>query len=105
MTKEQILKIISKYDSYLIRFYSSVGVNIDQEECNEEYTYGETRHIFSKYKHILYMIHEIRTTILEKENDIEKANRWLGFIQGVLWAAGDYSISDLREHNREGKNK
>jgi hypothetical protein len=30
----------------------------------------------------------------------EKLNRWLGFIQGVLWSHGIYSVDELREHNR-----
>ena len=29
----------------------------------------------------------------------EKALRWLGFIQGVLWSAGVYTITELRSHN------
>ena len=32
--------------------------------------------------------------------DWEKANRWLGFIQGVLWLHGDYTLDQLRGHNR-----
>jgi hypothetical protein len=30
----------------------------------------------------------------------EKAFRWLGFVQGVLWVRGVYSIDQLKEHNR-----
>jgi hypothetical protein len=29
----------------------------------------------------------------------EKAMRWLGFIQGVLWANRLYSIDELKDHN------
>ena len=35
-----------------------------------------------------------------KESRIDKVNRWLGFIQGVLWCCGVYTINELREHNR-----
>jgi hypothetical protein len=28
----------------------------------------------------------------------EKAQRWLGFIQGVLWNNGRYSVDELRAH-------
>jgi hypothetical protein len=34
------------------------------------------------------------------EGRIEKAFRWLGFIQGVLWAHGAYSLEDMKNHNR-----
>jgi hypothetical protein len=30
----------------------------------------------------------------------EKINRWLGFIQGVMWTYGMFSIDDLRVHSR-----
>ncbi len=31
--------------------------------------------------------------------DIGKMNRWLGFIQGILWNFGLYSIEDFKTHN------
>jgi hypothetical protein len=34
-------------------------------------------------------------------NETEKAMRWLGFIQGVLWMESIYSIDEMREHNRK----
>jgi hypothetical protein len=34
------------------------------------------------------------------EGRIEKAMRWLGFLQGVLWARGFYSLDDLKNHSR-----
>jgi hypothetical protein len=48
--------------------------------------------------HILYMIEEIKKFI--KENRVEKAFRWLGFIQGLLWSYGIISLETLKEHNR-----
>lgn len=36
-----------------------------------------------------------------KENRIEKAFRWLGFIQGVLWAQKVYTLAELKSHNRK----
>jgi len=34
------------------------------------------------------------------EGHAEKSMRWLGFIQGVLWARGMYTLDDLKNHNR-----
>jgi hypothetical protein len=34
------------------------------------------------------------------ENQIEKTMRWLGFIQGVLWVSGAFSLEELESHNR-----
>ena len=35
-----------------------------------------------------------------KEGRIEKAFRWLGFVQGCLWSTRQYSLEDLKSHNR-----
>lgn len=35
-----------------------------------------------------------------KEGRIEKAMRWLCFIQGCLWSNGYYTIGQLADHNR-----
>jgi hypothetical protein len=44
-------------------------------------------------EHILYMTESMAS--LEKE----KALRWLGFIQGVLYCNGIYSIDELKIHS------
>lgn len=31
---------------------------------------------------------------------IEKAMRWLGFLQGVLWKNDEYSLDELKEHSK-----
>jgi hypothetical protein len=31
----------------------------------------------------------------------DKANRWLGFVQGAMWVLGDRTISAMREDNRD----
>lgn len=33
-------------------------------------------------------------------NEIEKVHRWLGFIQGILWTQGIFTINEMREQNR-----
>ena len=48
--------------------------------------------------HIHEMLDEIE--IFLEEERIEKAFRWLGFIQGCLWSTGFYTIEELKNHNR-----
>ncbi len=51
------------------------------------------------YGNLRWMVEESLTWPEEK---IGKLNRWLGFVQGVLWMADDHqniSIDDLREIN------
>ena len=31
---------------------------------------------------------------------VEKAHRWLGFIQGVFWADRRFTLEQLKDHNR-----
>lgn len=37
--------------------------------------------------------------------DIGKVNRWVGFVQGVLWKEGIYTVDQLREHVLAAKAK
>ena len=50
--------------------------------------------------HIAWMAH---TAGRMEPDSIHKAMRWLGFIQGVLWCFGLFSIDDLRRHWNEGR--
>ncbi len=49
-------------------------------------------------RHCLHMCKQIEQ-LLEDEEHL-KAHRWLGFVQGVLWMAGVFSINDMRKHNK-----
>lgn len=49
-------------------------------------------------QHARWMIGQIRGFVAEEET--EKAGRWLGFVQGVLWVSGLASIEEMREVNR-----
>lgn len=35
-----------------------------------------------------------------EEGEIDKAHRWLGFIQGVMWVEKIYTLEELKEHSR-----
>lgn len=52
-------------------------------------------------KHAHYMLDPV-LVFLDKE-EYEKAHRWFGFLQGILWVCGRYSLETLREHNRSLK--
>ena len=58
---------------------------------------GEIYHVC---QHLLWMMDELNTMLVDTSVDMEKCNRWLGFIQGTLWSYGIYSIDDMREDNR-----
>jgi hypothetical protein len=49
--------------------------------------------------HLSWMLGEIQG-MLETGADAEKIHRWLGFVQGVLWLAGQKTIDQMRDDNR-----
>jgi len=53
--------------------------------------------------HCYYMINQMENFVEEKR--IEKVFRWLGFVQGILWMTEQYTIDELKNHNRPDKEK
>jgi hypothetical protein len=51
-------------------------------------------------QHSLWMLEEMGTWNLEDPIFWEKSNRWLGFVQGLLWMTGVYTIPQMADHNR-----
>ncbi len=49
--------------------------------------------------HAMWMCEETATLI--RSGRWAKAHRWIGMIQALLFDAGVYSISDLKDHNRD----
>ena len=47
--------------------------------------------------HCFWMLDEIERYL--GEDRIEKAMRWLGFVQGCLWSHGIFSVDDFKSHN------
>lgn len=79
MTNEQIFSITYLYSNKL-----TLITNINE---NPELT------------HCLWMLSMIRSFV-SNSDDREKTMRWLGFVQGVLYTKGIYTIDEMREHNR-----
>ena len=47
------------------------------------------------------MIPELREMLADTTQDrTEKCMRWLGFIQGVLWFGGVFTLEELKNHSR-----
>ncbi len=86
MTKEQVLQVVSEYRTYL----GQAGDGPQQIDHNLAPTRGEA------LRHLLFMCDHVEKMV---EEDIEKAMRWLGFMQGVFWSQGIFTLNDLREHN------
>jgi len=51
-----------------------------------------------RIKHYKFMCIEAQKFV--DEGRIEKAMRWLGFMQGVLWHSSHFTLDELKEHSR-----
>ncbi len=93
MTKDQILSTIQRYDR-LCGQYGVTPTRISKTTFIDDIV-AQNREIIA---HMRYMIAEI-PKLLEADK-IEKAMRWLGFVQGVMWSLGIYNLETLRDDNR-----
>lgn len=90
MTSEQVLAAVEKYEKILggradlppTRF-STNGLLPSRTDC---------------LRHALWMTRELRKHL--SGGKVEKAMRWLGFVQGVLWSLGVVSIEEMKDDNR-----
>ena len=84
MTIEQVKIACIKYDNVLL----STGVT-------EVYRNGEKG---GSLTHLRWVCQEIPKML--EDNKIEKAMRWLGFLQGALWALQIIDLETLKDDNR-----
>lgn len=82
MTKEKMIEVCGRYAYRLM-------------ELEYELKGG---FLSDKVHHCRWMVSRIPGLL--EEGRIDKANRWLGFVQGYLWTTGVYSIEEMREHNK-----
>ena len=88
MTKEKLETIIKLYDGVL------AGLTVGPDKTDTSKT-GMDTGWQNTWKHLRWMLQEMPV------DDPEKAARWLGFIQGVLWRGGLYTIDEMRNQTRD----
>ena len=92
MTNEQILNAIEEYRACFAKF----GIHAESYAHDVQMNYQE--HPDADLHHCHSMLDKMVEFVAEGKT--EKAFRWLGFIQGVLWARGYYTLDQLKDHNR-----
>lgn len=87
MTTDKLKEIADKYIEHSEKWLDMHGDSVT--------------HYFSVIKRIK-KVHEMskQISVFIEEGRIQKAMRWLGFIQGTLWCSGIFSIDELRNHSR-----
>ncbi len=86
---EENLSLITQYRKHLEK------LNAEPVKAHYDF-YLPTKKI--ALDHLYSMLPEMGKFI--RENQREKFSRWLGFIQGVLWLLGEFTLNELRNHNR-----
>jgi len=87
MNDKNFLSLLQKYKERIEKLKSKTAENSYNEKVDLE--------------HLLSML-----PIMEKfiqEGQREKFFRWLGFMQGVFWSLGEFSLDELRNHNSKLK--
>lgn len=86
MTPEQVIAVADKY----IEDLGSKGVSPQRD--------GESETNLERLHHASWMCFEIRRFVAAGK--IEKAMRWLGFVQGVLWTTETMTLEEMKDDNR-----
>lgn len=90
MTPAAVIELVGKLKA---RLNSDAYV---PKQANTELFFSDTSNAGGDHmRWMLEQIPEIHAA------DPEKAGRWLGFIQGVLWTTRYYTINELRDMTRE----
>lgn len=93
MDGEKVLMVISIYRNY----FEKSG--IPKKKFPEDQIINTYENPFQNtLAHCHGMLDEMEKFVAEGR--MEKVFRWLGFIQGCLWSAGNYELKDLKNHSR-----
>lgn len=87
MTRDKLLEVLNFY-----REHTRTKAQSSQPHSNPLDLTG--------YQHLWYMCHTAVEEFLVEDGHVEKAMRWLGWIQCALVSKGDFSLSDVRNHSR-----
>lgn len=93
MTPEKVLEVLDLYEAAFARS----GIGAGQMKFDIKLS-GSVQPTLLALGHCNGLIDDMRRFVAEGRMD--KVFRWLGFIQGVLWTNGWYTLAELMDHNR-----
>jgi hypothetical protein len=94
MTKEKLKSLFDFYLAYLhLRCPSLIPKQLNKVECDLNPRLIPFATLVS---HCKFMCFESKK--FADDNQVEKAMRWLGFLQGYLFSVGFFTLNDLKEH-------
>lgn len=99
MTAEKVIEVVESYKDRVLL----LACTIRDREKPPSYSYDEALEVKPPSQYIMLQhAYDMcdKTIEFAKAGRMPKAFRWLGFLQGVLWAAGVFSINEMKDHNR-----
>ncbi len=96
MTPEKVIEVVERYRQEFIR------MGIAKSAYHHDDLFRINSDLSWDYNDALRHCHNMLDQMVQfvKEGRMEKTFRWLGFIQGVLWANGIYTLAELQNHNK-----
>lgn len=89
MTGEKIIEAVEQYEE-LMRDRGIEPAKLPHDVLPQS--------VEQQLAHVCAMLPQMKEFV--GEHRLEKAFRWLGFVQGVLWANQIFVLEDLKNHNR-----
>ncbi len=98
MTKDKVLEVLKIYRAELER-RGITKLENPSDRFDADVLIPDDHAYFSiKLTHCYEMLNSIEE--FARADRMEKAFRWLGFIQGCFWSCGVYTIQEMKNHNR-----
>lgn len=96
MDAQKVLDVLSIYSQQLSELSKYHPIAPERGDIVKKHPDSSDR--LKKLSHVWWAVEQCRLFV--KDGRMEKAFRWLGFIQGALWYDGMYAIEELANHSR-----
>ena len=95
MTKEKLKFIIQAYRDHLEATYPKIAPR-QLTEVEEQFSVGSLSRIdtTAHFKHMC----DMGQTFVDQDR-VDKAMRWLGFMQGAFWMDDVFTLDELKKHS------
>jgi hypothetical protein len=110
MTYSEVRDILDRYERAILDYKARGLRGVVDTEAGDTYHYKLGRalvHALEMVPKMRAMLDELECMDTDPDGAVEhwtklrdKLMRWLGFLQGVLWCDGMYSLDELKAHNR-----
>ena len=94
MDGRKVLEVVALYQAYFKKRHIP---KMDFPHNSSPANYGSQAKDLA-LAHCHGMLDKIEVFVTQRR--LEKAFRWLGFIQGILWVSGCYTLEELKDCNR-----